>query len=169
MGMYENKILCLSERRWLRALVCLVLLLGLRMDVSATALGGTENINDGNQVNVDISWGEMKFTYTDAHQLWDPTAHEYSRDVPAQWDAEDNWITITNSGERTMKAELTVKMLVGGVTGKFLETENAETGTDTYTRAFDKAETETIWFELQGAIDTTYEKLGEIIITIIAQ
>lgn len=171
MCIQDNRMNRLSARRWLRPLVCLVLLFVLRMDVSATALGGSVTFTDGNLVSVDIQWGEMVFTYTETYNLWNPEDHDYNKTVPAGWTAEENWITVQNSSESesTVKATLSSTSNVDSVWGLFKEAANEQTGVGVITMELAPGAGNTLWFELDGTITTSYEELGEIQITILAQ
>jgi len=148
----------------------LVLLLCLSMATPAYAAGGSENITDGNLVNVDISWGEMQFTYTDEHQLWNPNTHAYDRNVPAGWTAEENWILVQN-GENANAVKMTFSSTrrIDTVQGLFRADASTDAGTADYMIELTGGQAQKLWFELTGSITTTYDTIGEILITIIAQ
>lgn len=59
--------------------------------------------------SVDITWGSMEFTYTDASTgTWDPQTHEYVGSVEAAWGCEQDAskITVTNHSNAGVTALL---------------------------------------------------------------
>ncbi|WP_444433067.1 hypothetical protein [Ruminococcus sp.] len=68
---------------------------------SETTVKGTyvASENTPTVYSVDVSWGSMEFTYTDAYiGDWDPTTHKYINPVEAKWscDTDANKVTVTN-------------------------------------------------------------------------
>lgn len=58
--------------------------------------------------SVDITWGSMEFTYTDASQgTWNPETHAYDDIVAAKWSCVEgaNKITVTNHSNAAVKAQ----------------------------------------------------------------
>lgn len=65
-------------------------------DVTATYVAGAES---GTVYGVDISWGSMVFTYTDASKgTWNADEHQYENGTEAAWSCAEgaNKITVTN-------------------------------------------------------------------------
>jgi len=66
--------------------------------------------------SVDVSWGAMEFTYTDAATgTWNPATHTYSGGTAAAWSwtAESNKITVTNHSNAAVSAGLS--FAAGGI------------------------------------------------------
>lgn len=58
--------------------------------------------------SVDITWGSMDFTYTDASQgTWNPQTHQYDDAAPAKWscEADANKIEVTNHSNDAVIAQ----------------------------------------------------------------
>ena len=58
--------------------------------------------------SVDITWGSMEFTYTDASQgTWNPQTHQYDDIVAANWScaADANKIEVTNHSNAAVNAQ----------------------------------------------------------------
>ena len=73
---------------------------------------------------VDIAWGSMAFTYTDASQgTWNPATHQYDGAGTGTWScAEDqNKITVTNHSNAAVKAQFSYTPESGynGINGTF--------------------------------------------------
>ena len=59
--------------------------------------------------SVDIAWGSLEFTYTDASKgTWNPESHSYDGAVAAAWSCEDgaDKITVTNHSNAPVNIEL---------------------------------------------------------------
>ncbi|MDO4325315.1 MAG: hypothetical protein Q4E24_04635 [bacterium] len=68
----------------------------------------------GTVYKVDITWGDMKFTYTAAGGgTWDTTTHSYSGATQGGWSSESNTITLKNHSN----AEITAALSFAGGTG----------------------------------------------------
>ncbi len=150
------------------AFLCLAALLMAFSSHAAYADGGSKNISDSAKaVDVDLTWGAMSFTYTNEYTTWNPTTHKYDRTVEAAWKTKDNLITLDNKGA-DIKANFSSELKVSTVEGLFKENNTAE-GMTTYSMELGEKETGTVYFELSGAIDTTYDYIGKILVTIIAK
>ncbi len=119
--------------------VLLVLALSLCMGISAfaanitTSGGSTGTDVKGTYVqgtysdviySVDVAWGSMEFTYTDASRgTWNPVTHVYDDAIAAAWscDTDANKITVTNHSNTEISARLTYTSGAGftGITGSF--------------------------------------------------
>ena len=65
-------------------------------DVTASYVAGQDG---GTVYGVDISWGSMVFTYTDASKgTWNANTHQYENATEAAWSCDEgaNVITVTN-------------------------------------------------------------------------
>ena len=128
-------------------------------------------------MSVDIEWGEMAFTYTPAHTIWNPATHDYDAPVEAAWTAEGNEITVTNQGSDVVRADFScsIKDGVSGVSGGFrtaaAEALSSELSVELAAATFFGLRTvpATVYFELSGAIDGDVSDLATITITIIAE
>ncbi len=65
--------------------------------------------------SVDITWGEMSFTYNDG--AWDPDTHKYD----ASWSPKGNTVTVTNHSNTAVTAKLsyTAAKNYTDISGKF--------------------------------------------------
>jgi hypothetical protein len=80
--------------------------------------------------SVDITWGSMEFTYTDASKgTWDPETHQYKGATEATWSCENdaNKITVTNHSNAGIKAVL------GYTSGEGFSEINGNFSKDSYT------------------------------------
>ena len=125
--------------------------------VKGTYLSGSAS---GPVYHVDITWGSMEFTYTDASEgTWNWETHSYDGATAAAWSCASgaNKITVTNHSNADVKATLTYNKAPDfeGITGTFdTSVFNLATavGTD-----FDEAPAATAYLTLSGALskDTT--------------
>ncbi|MBQ6836169.1 MAG: hypothetical protein IJO47_03865 [Clostridia bacterium] len=87
--------------------------------------------------SVDIIWGDMNFTYTDAAQgTWNPATHDYDNvGQKGTWSASGNTIMVTNHSNAGITASMEFKTDIATVTHEFnkatLELESA-VGTTVY-------------------------------------
>ena len=59
----------------------------------------------GTVYSVDITWGDMQFTYAKSGALvWNPNDHTYTDDTTSNWQAEGNTITVTNHSNTEVTA-----------------------------------------------------------------
>ena len=154
----------------LLGVVGLVWIIGMGADLPAHATGNLKVEDTEELVSVDLSWGDLEFTYTDVYQLWNPKTHAYDKEVSASWEAKGNWLTVENGGtERTVKVIFGSTSSAGTVQGLFRLDGQSEAGSQTCELELAPGAEQKLWFELTGSIATSYETLGEILITIIAQ
>lgn len=74
--------------------------------------------------SVDIAWGSLEFTYTDASKgTWNPENHSYDGAVAAKWSCEEDAdkITVTNHSNAEVNFAFTAKSAAGfeGITLDF--------------------------------------------------
>lgn len=121
---------------------------------------------------VDITWGSMEFTYTDAAKgTWNPQDHTYDNSTAAAWSCADgaNKITVTNHSNAPVKATLKYETATGfdAITGTFDKgTLSLATAVGT---AKDNAPAETALLTLSGALskDTVAKtKIGTVTVTL---
>ena len=89
---------------------------------------GIVYLEDGNYTNtltvisVDITWGELSFTYSDG--TWNPDTHEYDG---AGWNVDEeggNSIKVENTGNTDVNVTYDYKVVENGITGSFTDGEN---------------------------------------------
>lgn len=122
--------------------------------------------------SIDITWGSMEFTYTDASAgTWNPETHQYDNTVAAKWScaADANKIQVTNHSNTDVTVQFSYASESGysEITGTFsaaklnlasaVETEplNAPSGSAT--------------LSLSGALSsekTTSTKIGTVTVTL---
>ena len=112
------------------------------VDGSSGGAGGA----GGTVYNVDITWGDMAFTYTAEAGIWDPTNHTYTDAKGGAWAVDKeggNTITVTNHSNADVTAVFNYAAASGfeGISGSFdkdslglksavgTEVANAPTGT----------------------------------------
>ncbi len=121
--------------------------------------------------SVDIAWGSMEFTYTDASQgNWNPLTHEYDGAVEATWTCADgaNRITVTNHSNASVTATLSYAAATGydAISGAFSAGElvlDSAVGT-----AFAAAPAKSSLLTLSGALPKTATNvtIGTVTVTL---
>lgn len=103
-----------------------------------------EGFNGGTIYGVNISWGNMTFTYTDASKgTWNADSHQYENPKAAEWtyDSGANVITVTNHSNAPIDvtpswtagedySAVTMTFQVNNVTATKLTVATADNGTD---------------------------------------
>lgn len=137
-------------------------------DVKATYVAGTP----GSTVySVEITWGEMEFTYTAAAEgTWDPTTHTYDNgEGGGNWTANGNTVKVTNHSNTDVTATLTYTAAEGftGIDGRF---DNASLPLATAVNtSVENAPNATSTLTLYGTLDpsvTTSTTVGTITVTL---
>ena len=115
-------------------------------DVTATYVDGSSGGAGGTVYSVDITWGDMAFTYTAEAGIWDPANHTYTGAEGGAWTVDKdggNTITVTNHSNADVTAVFNYAAAEGftGISGSFdkdsldlksavgTEVANAPTGT----------------------------------------
>ena len=118
-------------------------------NVTATYVDGSSGGAGGagtTVYNVDITWGDMAFTYTAAAGIWDPTTHKTTGAEGGAWTVDKeggNTITVTNHSNKGVTAAFSyaADTRFAGISGSFdnalldlptavgTEVANAPTGT----------------------------------------
>lgn len=80
------------------------------------------NGNPAQVISVDITWGELSFTYSDG--TWNPETHTYDG---AGWNVDEeggNSIKVENTGNTDVNVTYDYKAVENGITGSFTDGEN---------------------------------------------
>lgn len=147
-----------------------------------TSIGGTNSADvKGTYVaggtattvySVDIAWGSMEFTYTDASQgTWDPQTHKYGGGVDSTWScAEDaNKIEVTNHSNAAVNAQFSYASeseyseISGAFTKDTLDLDSAEG------REFSNAPSDRVTLSLTGELSSdtlASTKIGTVTVTL---
>ena len=89
---------------------------------------GIVYLEDGNYTNtltvisVDITWGDLSFTYSDG--TWNPDTHEYENDGWTVDNEGGNSIKLENTGNTDVNVTYDYKAVENGITGSFTDGEN---------------------------------------------
>ena len=141
-------------------------------DVTATYVDGSSGGAGGTVYSVDITWGDMAFTYTAEAGIWDPTTHKTTGAEGGAWTVDKeggNTITVTNHSNTDVTAAFSYAADAGftGITGSFDNALlNLPTAVGTAVEAAPKGTTS---LSLDGALDsaaTTSTKIGTITVTL---
>ena len=141
-------------------------------DVTATYTTDTSGGAGGTVYSVDITWGDMAFTYTAAAGTWDPANHTYTGAEGGVWTVDKdggNTITVTNHSNTGVTAGFSYAADTGfeGITGTF---DNARLDLRTAVgTAVDEAPNGTAALSLSGALGSTTAdntKIGTITVTL---
>ena len=136
-------------------------------DVKATyAAGATAGV----VYSVNVTFGDMAFTYTDASEgTWDPETHTFKSIVAAKWTATGNTITVKNDSNAAVNVDITYAAATGyeGITGSI---ENNEFTLPTAVgKEVGAAElTKTATLTLDGALASNHEagaKIGTVTVS----
>lgn len=141
-------------------------------DVTATYRADSSGGAGGTVYSVDITWGDMAFTYTAEAGIWDPTTHKTTDAEGGVWTVNNdggNTIKVTNHSNTGVTAAFSYAAASGfeGITGTFDNASlNLETAVGTTVEAAPKA---TASLSLNGALGSTTTdntKIGTITVTL---
>lgn len=141
-------------------------------DVTATYRADSSGGAGGTVYSVDITWGDMAFTYTAEAGIWDPATHKTTDAEGGVWTVDKdggNTITVTNHSNTGVTAAFSYAADTGfeGITGTFDNASlNLETAVGTTVEAAPKATTS---LSLNGALGSTTAdntKIGTITVTL---
>lgn len=141
-------------------------------DVTATYVDGSSGGAGGTVYSVDITWGDMAFTYTAEAGIWDPATHKTTGAEGGVWKVDKeggNTITVTNHSNTDVTAAFSYAADAGftGISGSFDNALlNLPTAVGTAVEAAPKGTTA---LTLTGALDsaaTTSTKIGTITVTL---
>ena len=93
-------------------------------DVKATYRADSSGGAGGTVYSVDITWGDMAFTYTAEAGIWDPANHTYTGAEGGAWAVDKeggNTITVTNHSNADVTAVFNYAAAEGftGISGSF--------------------------------------------------
>ena len=96
-------------------------------DVTATYVDGSSGGAGGTVYSVDITWGDMAFTYTAAAGIWDPATHTITGADGGTWKANNeggNQIKVTNHSNTAVTATFSYAAASGydSISGSFDKT-----------------------------------------------
>ena len=80
------------------------------------------NGNPTQVISVDITWGELRFTYSDG--TWNPDTHEYDGEGWTVDEEDGNSIKVENTGNTDVNVTYDYKAVENGITGSFTDGEN---------------------------------------------
>ena len=148
---------------------------GTSADVTASY---TDSSTTPEKVSVDISWGEMSFTYTvSGEKNWNATEHQYTDTISAEWTASGNDITVTNHSNKAVTATFAYESEADYTTisGNFSDEENVRLDNNQVvlasaeTTAYEQAPSVTVYLTLDGELTettTASTKIGTVTVAI---
>ena len=141
-------------------------------DVTATYRADSSGGAGGTVYSVDITWGDMAFTYTAEAGIWDPATHKTTGAEGGVWTVDKeggNTITVTNHSNTGVTAAFSYAADTGfeGITGTFDKASlDLKTAVGT---AVEEAPKATTSLSLNGALGSTTvdnTKIGTITVTL---
>lgn len=141
-------------------------------DVTATYVDGSSGGAGGAVYSVDITWGDMAFTYTAAAGTWDPAKHAYTGAEGGVWTVDNkdgNKIKVTNHSNAEITASIDYTPAPGydSINGSFDKTSLVlATAVDT---EVSNAPNDSAALTLTGALDSktaANTKIGTITVTL---
>lgn len=141
-------------------------------DVKATYRADSSGGAGGTVYSVDITWGDMAFTYTAEAGIWDPTTHKTTDAEGGVWTVNNdggNTIKVTNHSNTGVTAAFSYAAASGfeGISGSF---DNAslklESAVGTTVEAAPKATTSLSLNGALGSTTTDNTKIGTITVTL---
>lgn len=141
-------------------------------DVTATYRADSSGGAGGTVYSVDITWGDMAFTYTAEAGIWDPTTHKTTDAEGGVWTVDKeggNTITVTNHSNTGVTAAFSYAAAdgFGDISGSFdHDSLTLQTAVGTTVEAAPKATTS---LSLNGALGSTTAdntKIGTITVTL---
>lgn len=169
----------------MKKLASIILALAMVMALSTTAFAVTmstgeqdidvqakyqDDTTTGTVYSVDITWGAMKFTYTETGTVtWNPVDHSYSRETSGTWTPEGNTVTVTNHSNAEVTASFAFTALedYNTVTGNFdVSSKELAAGV---VGGYDSADKVAATLSLEGTLAESvadFTKIGAITVTI---
>lgn len=141
-------------------------------DVTATYRADSSGGAGGTVYSVDITWGDMAFTYTAEAGIWDPATHKTTGAEGGVWTVDKdggNTITVTNHSNTGVTAAFSYAAAsgFGDISGSFdHDSLTLQTAVGT---AVDEAPNGTAALSLSGALGSTTTdntKIGTITVTL---
>lgn len=141
-------------------------------DVTATYRADSSGGAGGKVYSVDITWGDMAFTYTAEAGIWDPTTHKTTDAEGGVWTVNNdggNTIKVTNHSNTGVTAAFSYAAASGfeGISGSFDNASlNLESAVGTTVEAAPKATTSLSLNGALGSTTTDNTKIGTITVTL---
>lgn len=141
-------------------------------DVTATYRADSSGGAGGKVYSVDITWGDMAFTYTAEAGIWDPKTHTTTSSTGGVWtvnNTDGDKITVTNHSNTDVTATFSYAADTGfeGITGTFDNASlNLESAVGTAVEAAPKATTSLSLNGALGSTTTDNTKIGTITVTL---
>lgn len=141
-------------------------------DVKATYRANSSGGAGGTVYSVDITWGDMAFTYTAEAGIWDPKTHTTTSSTGGVWtvnNTDGDKITVTNHSNTDVTATFSYAAAsdFDGISGTF---DNASLNlASAVGTAVDEAPNGTAALSLSGALGSTTAdntKIGTITVTL---
>lgn len=141
-------------------------------DVTATYRADSSGGAGGTVYSVDITWGDMAFTYTAEAGIWDPKTHTTTSSTGGVWtvnNTDGDKITVTNHSNTDVTATFSYAAAsdFDGISGTF---DNASLNlASAVGTAVDEAPNGTAALSLSGALGSTTAdntKIGTITVTL---
>lgn len=129
---------------------------------------GIVYLEDGNYTNtltvisVDITWGDLSFTYSDG--TWNPDTHEYDGEGWTVGKEGGNTVKVENNGNTAVSVSFAYNATVDGITGSFTDGENPVSAPV----ALSENESSTVYLILAGKPEQNLDhaKIGSVTVTI---
>lgn len=119
-------------------------------------------------ISVDVSWGNMNFTYTDG--AWNPETHTYEN---GSWTAEtgEDRIIITNNGSTDITISCSYEEAQAGITGSFADADEIQQMEEvdiSADRTLQRGQEKTMYLKLSGKPTSEFTDitLGTVKVTI---
>ena len=93
-----------------------------RIEGDPASYSNDPNGNPAQVISVDITWGELSFTYSDG--TWNPDTHEYDGEGWTVDEEGGNSIKVENTGNTDVNVTYEYKAEETGITGSFTDGEN---------------------------------------------
>lgn len=141
-------------------------------DVKATYRADSSGGAGGTVYSVDITWGDMAFTYTAEAGIWDPAKHAYTGAEGGAWTVDKdggNTITVTNHSNADVTAVFSYAAADGynGISGSFDNASLAlESAVGTAVEAAPKGTTSLTLDGALGSDTTANTTIGTITVTL---
>lgn len=101
-------------------------------DINATISGKDNPTEAAVKISVDITWEEMKFTYTEGSVgVWDAANHEYTGGTDGTWSTNKPAISVKNHSNSVIQAQLSFSSDLG-VSGRFYTESKDASGATVY-------------------------------------
>lgn len=141
-------------------------------DVTATYRADSSGGAGGTVYSVDITWGDMAFTYTAEAGIWDPATHTTTSSADGVWTVNNdggNTIKVTNHSNTGVTAAFSYAAAdgFGDISGSFdHDSLTLQTAVGTAVEAAPKATTSLSLNGALGSTTTDNTKIGTITVTL---